>query len=381
MALSTVKRGDPRVRCKRLAQPRVASTQFPQEPGLFFGLRGPPHGGGARYSLPAPDTTLPKPPPISTRKVTDPGQMGYSLANVAELLTACLDAAGARSVLEVGAFRGELTTVLLEWAAERDGATIAAVEPLPPTELLTLTSAHPELELIRATSHEVLAEREIPDAIVLDGDHNYYTLSEELRLIAERAPGAEAPLILMHDMCWPHARRDTYYAPERIPESERQPLANNVTIAPDEPGLASRGLPYVWAAQREGGDRNGVLTATEDFIASHDGMRLAVIPAFFGFGVLWSTDSEWSGRVAELVDPWDRNPVLERLEANRVDNLVRAYGVESLWEKNERQEEVLRAMLASNAFALAERLSRIRMRGKVNFSREQVRRALGDPDP
>ena len=30
----------------------------------------------------------------------------------------------------------------------------------------------------------------LPDAVIVDGDHNYYTVSEELRLIGERAPGA-----------------------------------------------------------------------------------------------------------------------------------------------------------------------------------------------
>ena len=54
--------------------------------------------------------------------------------------------------------------------------------------------------------------------VVIDGDHNYYTVSEELRLIGERAAGAELPLLLFHDVCWPHARRDDYFAPELIPE-------------------------------------------------------------------------------------------------------------------------------------------------------------------
>ena len=54
--------------------------------------------------------------------------------------------------------------------------------------------------------------------VVIDGDHNYWTVSEELRLLSERAPGAELPLLLFHDVCWPHARRDDYFAPELIPE-------------------------------------------------------------------------------------------------------------------------------------------------------------------
>ncbi len=33
----------------------------------------------------------------------------------------------------------------------------------------------------------------LPDAVIVDGDHNYFTVREELRLIGERAPGAHAP--------------------------------------------------------------------------------------------------------------------------------------------------------------------------------------------
>ena len=42
-------------------------------------------------------------------------------------------------------------------------------------------------------------------------------------MIGERAPGAELPLLLFHDVCWPHGRRDDYFAPEPIPERYRQP--------------------------------------------------------------------------------------------------------------------------------------------------------------
>ena len=54
--------------------------------------------------------------------------------------------------------------------------------------------------------------------MIIDGDHNYFTVSEELRLIGERAPGAELPLLLFHDVCWPHGRRDDYFDAELIPE-------------------------------------------------------------------------------------------------------------------------------------------------------------------
>jgi hypothetical protein len=317
----------------------------------------------------------------SPRKDHDPGRWGYSLANVAELLFPCLEAVSAQSIAEIGAYKGELTAALLDWAARR-GAKVTAVEPAPRAELDELATAHPELEVLRETSHRALGHIDLPDAFVIDGDHNHWTLSEELRLIWERAPGSRMPLLLFHDVGWPHARRDTYYAPEGVPEEHRHPLAKDARLVPGDPGVAEQGLPFEWAAAREGGPRNGLLTALEDFTEPRPELRLAVVPVFFGFGVLWHREAGYAAALEEIVGPWDRNPLLERLEANRVHHLV-AEHVESQRRAEERaraaeRERLLRTLLESGAFALAERISRLRHRGTPAFSREEIRRALGE---
>jgi hypothetical protein len=332
--------------------------------------------------------------------VTDDGEewskadaVGYSLANVRELLIGCLEIADAGSVIEIGSDRGLLTAELLNWAAGQ--REIVAVDPAPHPDLEALERDHPELRLIRDTSHEVLREVELSDAIVLDGDHNYYTLSGELRIIGERAGGAEFPLLLFHDIGWPHARRDSYYVPERIPEEHRQPLVKDASVIPGERGVADGGLPLDWAAEREGGERNGVLTAIEDFIATRDDLELVTVPAFFGLGVVWSRGREWAGRMHEYLAVWNDNPLLARLEANRVEHLVerlrvinqmiemhdRMLAMYAELTRNEervaRQREVLVTLLQSGSFTLAERVSRIRHRGSPTpISRERIRRAL-----
>jgi hypothetical protein len=318
-------------------------------------------------------------------QVTDPLKWGYSLANVREILIACLEARGARTVLEIGAYEGDLTAELLDWAAG-SGARIAGMDPLPPDRLRELAAARPELELIEQTSLDHLATLDsLPDAIVIDGDHNYYTLSRELEAIAEKAGDGELPLLLFHDVLWPHARRDTYYAPERIPEEHRpKEIGHNVGLAPGEPGTNELGLPFVWAAVEEGGPGNGTMTAIEDFLAGHPGLRLAVVPAFFGFGVIWPESAPWAADVAAAIAPFDRNPVLERMESNRVDHLVasqaRARELEALRKRVIRQEELLHKLLGSSAFTLAEKVSAVRQRGEPLFSRSEVRAAL-EPEP
>ena len=119
---------------------------------------------------------------------TDTSGWGYSLANLRELLFGCLDAIEAKSVLEVGAYKGELTSELLAWAAGRRAASSASTQSRP-TSCWSWAEQRPELELVLETSHDALAEIELPDAIVIDGDHNYYTLSEELRIIGSALRG------------------------------------------------------------------------------------------------------------------------------------------------------------------------------------------------
>jgi hypothetical protein len=317
---------------------------------------------------------------------SDPDRWGTSMAQSAELILPCLDAAGVRSIVEVGAFAGDLTRLLVDWAGTA-GARVTAVDPSPQDGLVALARERPELELIREPSLTALpALPELPDAVVIDGDHNYFTVSDELRMIGERAPGAELPLLLFHDVCWPHGRRDDYFAPEQIPERYRRPVAGGGGgIVPGDPGLHPGGLPYPRSAAREGGPDNGVLTAIEAFVADRPGVRLVVVPVFFGLGVAWHEDAAWSGELARILDGWDRHPILERLEANRVHHLARAHARQvELWaegERRARQEAVLRRLLESSAFSVAERLSRLRVRagvatGQSVVSKEEIRRAL-----
>jgi hypothetical protein len=296
----------------------------------------------------------------------------FSLANFGEILFPCLEAISPRSVVEIGAYRGDFTRELLDWAGTA-GARVTAIDPYPQPEMRRLTEQHPELQLVEEESHAALSELPLADAIVIDGDHNHYTVNKELRLISQKAGRGPLPLLFLHDVCWPHARRDTYYAPERIPEDHRQPLARDAEVAPGEPGLASDGLPYPWAAMREGGPKNGVLTAVEDFMSSDPQLRLAIVPIYFGLGVLWSELAPWAETVAKLVEPWDASPMLRRVEAERIAQIVDQV---RLRRQLLAQEEVLRKLLDSRAFALAERLSNLKQRGRPIFSREQVRRVL-----
>jgi hypothetical protein len=207
----------------------------------------------------------------------DPGSWGASLLYNAELVMDVLTVAGGASITEIGALDGDLTRLLVVWA-ERCGGRVVAVDPTPRPPLEALAQSSDRVELVRETSLVALEAIAPSDTVVIDGDHNYHTVSEELRLIAARVRELKRPfpLVLLHDVGWPHGRRDDYFVPDRIPAEHRQPIAPESAVHPDDPGIRPGALPYHHPAAREGGPRNGVRTAAEDFVASREDLRLAV---------------------------------------------------------------------------------------------------------
>ena len=59
------------------------------------------------------------------------------MAHHAELMLPCLDATGAQLVVEIGAFAGDLTRLLADWAAG-SGARVLAIDPSPQDQLVAL---------------------------------------------------------------------------------------------------------------------------------------------------------------------------------------------------------------------------------------------------
>ena len=126
------------------------------------------------------------------------------------------------------------------------------------------------------------------DCFLIDGDHNWYTVYNELRIIHEKNLLKEGGAIFFHDVSWPYDRRDMYHVPESIPEDFRHPYKQE-GIRHGQSALcpkASFNKSY-YNALTEGGPQNGVLTAIEDFMKEMEGeYSFFYFKIEFGLGVL-----------------------------------------------------------------------------------------------
>lgn len=249
-----------------------------------------------------------------------PDLLLHSLATFEPLITGVLDAAGARRVAEVGGEGGTFTRQLLSWAERVDG-DVHCVDPAPSVELERLAERAERLHLVRAASPGALEQLPRLDAYIIDGDHNHWTVRAELQALDAFVCDQERPaVVVLHDVAWPSARRDSYYAPERLPAEGLHPHSNVGGAVPGVAELRDEGFSSAggWAfARTEGGPRNGVLTAVEDHLAERPDLELAVVPAVFGLGVVFRSSAPWAPRVRELVAPYQL-PLIARLEENRL---------------------------------------------------------------
>jgi hypothetical protein len=192
-------------------------------------------------------------------------------------------------VLEIGVERGNHTRRVLSAVRERGGLLIA-IDPKPKWKIRALLRLLPFARLLQQPSLDALPElisRNVRvDIALVDGDHNYYTVLHELELLDRLL--APDGVIFLHDVGWPYGRRDLYYVPERIPAEWRHPYAHKGMVRGQSELAEEGGIhPQGANALHEGGPRNGVLTAVEDFVArAPERWSLEVRDEEFGLGIL-----------------------------------------------------------------------------------------------
>jgi hypothetical protein len=254
----------------------------------------------------------------------------HSMSEFSDIILECLHLAGARTIAEVGAEFGGMSQQLAGYAEALDGS-LTSIDPCPKPEFVEWAAHCPRVRHIAAPSLEAMPGLADIDAWVIDGDHNYYTVSNELRIADALSKRDGKPLLaILHDVSWPCARRDFYYAPDRIPEADRFPHSFDVGVTLGDGGTVAgrgfRGGGQFAVALHGGGPRNGVLTAVEDFL---DSARTAErplawvhVPAVFGLGIVFDASAPWAADVAALLHPYHDNRLIAALERNRLRNYL-----------------------------------------------------------
>jgi hypothetical protein len=198
-------------------------------------------------------------------------------------------AANPRRVIEVGAEFGWNTRGLLELA--REGRFhVDVIDPCPhPVFFDVLAEFSGGFTFHQAKSLAVLGSLAAADFVLLDGDHNWVTVYNEFDTLFTRALNTRAapPIVLFHDAAWPYGRRDMYYDAASLRPDDRHPFARRGMV-PGTSELVEEGLNGNYAnALHEGGPRNGVLTAVEDFLAATTEKTIFKrLPFFNGLGIV-----------------------------------------------------------------------------------------------
>jgi hypothetical protein len=236
-----------------------------------------------------------------------------------------------REIVEVGADYGLNTHKVLAYCRQTK-AHAHIIDPLPKFDPDALKKEYGAV----LTFYQALSLNALPligqmDAVLIDGDHNWYTVYHELKLIEQQIAKSESvfPLIFVHDVDWPYARRDLYYCPDNIPEAYRNPYSQK-GIDPDGVGLVDKGglNPHLYNAISEQNFRNGVLTAVEDFIKETDlSIELIKIPIFHGLGILYCASLKTSHPlfaefIQNLTTPSVISKLFQAVEKSRVQNIL-----------------------------------------------------------
>jgi hypothetical protein len=201
-----------------------------------------------------------------------------------------IETAQPRLIMEIGADRGWNTRNILEYC-RATGAHADIIDPAPQASLHDVLAEFgpAEYRYLPLKSVAAIPQLDTPDVALIDGDHNWATVYSELNQLHARAEqnGQAPPIVISHDVAWPYARRDMYYNPDDLDASQKHPYSYRGML-PGVSELVEHGMNGVLAnALHEGGPRNGVLTAIEDYIAS-SGIEFIFrrLPFFNGLGIL-----------------------------------------------------------------------------------------------
>ena len=171
---------------------------------------------------------------------------------------------------------------------------LTIIDPCLDLDLQQKYERHSRVTIHKGISLDILPRLDKTfDCILLDGDHNWYTVYHELQCIRDRNLLRRGGMIFLHDVGWPYGYRDMYYQPENIPSEYRQPYARGGIVRGRSELSSGSGVNSVLCnAVHEGGPRNGVMAGVKDFLReTPDQYQFAILKNMDGLGVIHACSS------------------------------------------------------------------------------------------
>lgn len=240
----------------------------------------------------------------------------HIIKNICELLRP-------QVLVEIGVAEGLHTKKILTYC-QQFHAVLHAIDPHPQCDSAEWETQYGEHFVMHTDmSLNVLDQLPRYDMVLIDGDHNWYTVYHELLMIEKRAQEAGSfPFVFVHDIEWPYARRDMYFDPKTIPDIYLQPHQKKGVVH-GEGMLQDNGLnAHCFNALYEHSLRNGVKTAVEDFLQHTTlDLRYKEVPGLHGLGMIMTSQQEQ--QLAGFLATLHISPTLtEHIHALENDRLI-----------------------------------------------------------
>ena len=265
-----------------------------------------------------------------------------SMKNFSSIIKPLLEVLEPRHICEIGADLFQNSRFLLSatecWKTKLDIVDIAFEGDDP------VVTGSSRVKLYNQKSVQYLSGDVKADTFFIDGDHNYETVSEELRLITQHERWTS---LFLHDTGWPCAYRDFYY--NEISEELKEECVSSGYISPFN---TSNGVHFEgYFKTKEGGEKNGVLKAVEDFCSSStDSLICCSIPSVFGLTMIFNEKQltlDQKEQIRVFLSALDFcNPFLSFLELRHLHSLVEIEQAGRVWKENQEYIKILETRLA-----------------------------------
>lgn len=271
----------------------------------------------------------------------------YSMVNWAPIYVPLLDSLRPNRIVEIGSENGDNTMVLGQYCIS-NSIELHVVDTYP-----IINNELAKSKLINyhnCRSIDFIKNFQGAEVYFIDGDHNYHTLSEELKLIEEADSNKMPLLLLIHDTGWPNGSRDSFYdlntiegeIPEHCDKNGPLPWKNYL----DKRGF---GAGLVSFALKEGGKNNGLRAAIKEFISLRKEWKYSFFSPFYGLCFLcknYKLSLPFSKYFTKIIDAMETvEPIFATLEWNRLLLYIKTQSDGIEWKY---QQDIIRELLKEN---------------------------------